>query len=122
MWWWLWWCVWRRVLVEASVFLMRLSKIMIHSSSSDHNESRWLIYESSSSLVLMGVTMVVEEVEVEVAAVWPELTVVLELIVSVDLRDMSEVMEVVDVLDKDRSSLDGGRSWQPMDAKLSVAE
>lgn len=71
-------------------------------------------------MVLMGVTMVVEEVDVEVFAVWPELTVVLELTVSVDLRDMSEVKEAVEVLDKDRSSLDGERSWQPMDDKLTV--
>ena len=70
----------------------------------------------------MGVTMVVEEVEVEVAAVWSELTVVLEPIVSVDFMDMSEVTEVVDVLDRDLSILDGGRSWQPMEAKLMGEE
>lgn len=70
----------------------------------------------------MGVTMVVEEVEVEVAAVWSELTVVLEPTVSVDFMDMSEVTEVVDVLDRDLSILDGGRTWQPMEAKLMGEE
>lgn len=97
--------------MDASVFLIKLSNIMIHSSSCDHNESRWSMYESSSSLVLMGVTMVVEEV------VWSELTVVLEptvaleLTVSIELVDRSELMEVVEVLDRDLSILDGVDGW-----------
>lgn len=81
----------------------------------------------------MGVTMVVEEVvEVVVWSEWVlvlpavELMVAHELMVSAERLDRSELMEVVDVLERDLSILgveeeeeaEDGRSWQPMAARL----